>query len=91
MAIVEHCEQLKAELLSDKLTKRKVVHFFFDVTFSSCLATFSSAFIDSFCVLQEGFRHLNQILDSDALLRALDESTLRLLPTDKHLSGFRPL
>lgn len=28
MAIVEHCEQLKAELLSDKLTKRKVVHFF---------------------------------------------------------------
>lgn len=46
MAIVEHCEQLKAELLSDKLTKRKVVHFFF-VTFSSCFAAFSNALIDS--------------------------------------------
>lgn len=39
--------------------------------------------------MQEGFKHLNQVLDSDALLRALDESTLRILPTEKHISGTR--
>ncbi|BDA48015.1 Serine-protein kinase ATM [Coccomyxa sp. Obi] len=56
MAILEHCEQLKSELLSDKLAKRK-----------------------------EGLKHLNQILDSEALLRALDEATLRILPTDRQV------
>ena len=37
--------------------------------------------------VQEGFKHLNQILDSEALLRDLDEATLRVLPTDRHVLG----
>ena len=36
---------------------------------------------------QEGFKRLNQLLDSDALLHSLDVTTLRIRPNDKGVPG----
>lgn len=33
--------------------------------------------------VQDGLKHLNQVLDSEAILIALDDATARLRPTDK--------
>lgn len=33
--------------------------------------------------MQDGFKHLNQLLDSDTLLQALDAATLRIRQTGK--------
>ena len=39
---------------------------------------------------QEGFKRLNQLLDSDALLHTLDVTTLRIRPSDKGVPGASP-
>ena len=36
---------------------------------------------------QEGFKRLNQLLDSDALLHTLDVTTLRIRPSDRGVPG----
>ena len=36
---------------------------------------------------QEGFKRLNQLLDSDALLHTLDVTTLRIQANDKGVPG----
>ena len=46
--------------------------------------------IDGTPCVQDGFKRLNQLLDSDSLLHELDAATLRIRQTDKGVLGAPP-